>query len=121
MADILIRGMKMPENCLFCPCSFWDERTLGLWCHARSIYDDNVVAENVTAVEAHGGKPSKAKRPDWCPLIELPEHGDLIDRDWLKGMAYSKVEDFGGAFLDTVDIAIAPVVIPSNKENKNAN
>ena len=58
---------------------------------------------------------------DILEAIELPEHGDLIDRDWLKGMAYSKVEDFGGAFLDTVDIAIAPVVIPSNKENKNAN
>lgn len=100
MADILIR-MNMPKTCSQCPIFNFD---YGI-CNDLSTHN----------------RDFETSRIDGCPLVELPEHGDLIDRDWLKGMAYSKVEDFGGAFLDTVDIAIAPVVIPSNKENKNAN
>ena len=120
MPDVLIRGMEMPHNCLFCPCSFWDERTLALWCHALSTYDDNLVAENVTAIEAHSGKPSKAKRPDWCPLVELPEHGDLIDRDAFRAENeyYLNREFINSKYEDTLDDLPkdAPVVLPSNKE-----
>lgn len=50
---------------------------------------------------------------------QLPPHGDLIDRDWLKEMAYSKVEDFGCAFVDSLDIAIAPVVIPATERSED--
>ena len=67
MADILIRGMEMPESCADCPicydmmeCSvsplrFWNGRT--------------ELEQFVFCNERH---PS-------CPLVELPEHGDLID------------------------------------------
>lgn len=118
MADILIR-MEMPQNCLFCPCSFWDEKTLALWCHALSTYDDNLVAENVTAIEAHSGKPSKAKRPGWCPLVELPEHGDLISLDDAKTV----ITRFLGYIDDDLVFRMkfmlgkdCPVIVPSNKE-----
>lgn len=42
---------------------------------------------------------------DGCPLVELPPHGDLIDRD---ALPQDRVE--------WEDIVNAPVVIPSNKE-----
>lgn len=126
MYEILIRGMKMPENCLFCPCSFWDERNLALWCHALSTYDDNLVAENVTAVEAHCGKTSKAKRPDWCPLLELPPHGDLIDRRELLSTVMQVVTKFptnNFAAIEHLDLVSAllrgaTVVVPAERREE---
>ena len=69
MADILIRGMEMPRNC-------WE-------CKFSSEYD--VVGGTALGclitmkTKERDDKPT----PDWCPLIELPPHGDLIDRDAL--------------------------------------
>lgn len=59
MADILIRGMEMPEKC--------DKCKVAMFCLATS-------------------KPTipmqiwMKTRPDWCPLVSLQEgHGRLID------------------------------------------
>lgn len=104
MSDILIRGIELPsKGCLRCPFNLY---------YANAVYCNCMIIKLL-------GKPSEAKYPNEvnCPLRELPEHGDLVDREWLKEMAYSKVEDFGGAFLDTIDMAIAPVIVPSNKED----
>lgn len=59
---VLVKGMKMPENCAKCICA-----------------DDN--ARFCTVV--HEYIPMLGK-PAFCPLVELPEkHGDLIDRQKL--------------------------------------
>ena len=65
MADIVIRGYKMPCNCG--GCEFFLENSLGAkWCEIK-----------FTPTEEAG-------RPSWCPLIALPEgHGRLIDADKL--------------------------------------
>lgn len=76
--SVLIRGMDMPENCdkcRFCVNSFTDNAPM-YECAVQS-YD------NVSVTVDYSGKPFDF-RPDWCPLIELPEkHGDLVDRDAL--------------------------------------
>ena len=59
--SLLIKEMKMPEKCP--DCNF--ESELG-FCLAKSPdfcgYTDDI------------------RRPDWCPLVELPEHHvDLVD------------------------------------------
>lgn len=60
--SVLIKGMKMPQNCDSCPmlyeyrfCALTDD-------HASSIE----------------WKMEEKRMPN-CPLIELPDHGDLID------------------------------------------
>lgn len=74
MADILIRGMKMPKDCPMCKLAHFN------------IFDE------FTGCDAVPGKRyvphsdyqfwNSAERPEWCPLLPLPEgHGDLIDRD----------------------------------------
>lgn len=72
---ILIKGMKMPENC--CKCE-WHESYGGDydWCHACRL-TGNMPIEN-----------AESKRSDECPLTELPEkHGRLVDADeFLKKM-----------------------------------
>ena len=64
--SILIKGMKMPESCLNCPL----ETDYGTCGH----FNGADYAEHPTGYSS---------RPVWCPLIELPPHGDLIDRDAL--------------------------------------
>ena len=68
MSDILIRGMEMTTRCAEC----WLMDGEDSWCTAfrvRHLYPEY----------RYGIKD----RPDWCPLIEIKPHGDLIDRDAL--------------------------------------
>ena len=64
--SVLIKGMKMPEKCGSCDLF-----------HVESPMHCTVVKGHKTV-----GAPYGMTRPDWCPLIEIPEpHEDLIDRD----------------------------------------
>ena len=58
---VYIKGREMPNNCQECVC-INDEY---FYCQAvgRQPQDENVVS----------------RRPNWCPLVEVPPHGDLID------------------------------------------
>ena len=77
MADILIHGMEMPKN---------EPLRIVLNPNGQLFVDHGVT---FTEYEA----------------VELPEHGDLIDRD---ALPKERVE--------WEDIVNAPVVIPANKE-----
>jgi len=59
--SILIKGMEMPKNCEECP---------------LSLYQHSPCWKN-------GGVMDWENRPNWCPLISIPPHGRLIDRDAL--------------------------------------
>lgn len=63
--SVLIRGMEMPKKCGQCK----------LYHIEYPMY--------CLAVEGHRtvGAPYGMPRPDWCPLIELPPHGRMIDVD----------------------------------------
>lgn len=71
--SVLIKGMKMPNACY--ECEFYNEVCpfdgVGVW------YD-----------------PLR-ERADGCPLLEVPDHGDLIDRDELIENSGMCVCDFG--------------------------
>ena len=59
MSGVYIKGMEMPKNCCICHFSSHD---MCLLCKR----DAEDWFEN---------------RPEYCPLVEVPDHGDLIDRD----------------------------------------
>jgi hypothetical protein len=60
MADLIIRGMEMPQNGYECPMN-----SFGI-CHVATD------GENCECYDV---------RPDWCPLVQIPEgHGDLIEK-----------------------------------------
>lgn len=76
MAGLYVRGVKKPYGCTFCP-----------WC--RTTYSFCKAAnKNISVLEMNKG-------PDWCPLVEVPDHGDLIDRDEMLEKAGLCVSDFG--------------------------
>ena len=62
--------MEKPNRCGRCPCF-----------HAEHpMYCQAVKADKNKRIYAPYGEG----RPDWCPLIEVPPHGRLIDADKLK-------------------------------------
>lgn len=81
--SILIKGAKPPGGCAFCYFNVDSKCALIPGCN----YD-----------ETNGWQ-----RRDDCPLVELPEHGDLVDMDYIKNH-WPNVQHFG-----------APVVIPAER------
>ena len=80
MADILIRGMEMPESCRQCRISF--EVGIGEYL-CQLCTDPNPCVEGGEFWRECGADGINT-RPDWCPLIALPDgHGRLIDADKL--------------------------------------
>ena len=66
--SVLIKDMEIPENCGLCDLF-----------HAESPMHCTVIKGHKTV-----GAPYGMPRPDWCPLVEVPEkHGRLIDADAL--------------------------------------
>lgn len=72
--SVIVKGMRMPEKCGSCELF-----------HAEFPMYCTVVKGHKTV-----GAPYGMPRPEWCPLVELPEkHGDLIDRDYLMEHLYT--------------------------------
>ena len=66
--SVIVKGMEMPKNCRTCPMLFDGHNYR--WC--------NITGESLGIEETDNG------RDEYCPLIELPPHGRLIDADALK-------------------------------------
>ena len=66
--SVLIRGMEMPENCSVC----WALDDYGDYPRCR-----------ITEEQRGYNFPIREKRMGKCPLVPVPLHGDLIDRDAL--------------------------------------
>lgn len=100
MADILIRNWRVPKGCGVCPLN-----TGAFYCAGLRRY----VIE-----EEHVWMGSNYRRLKDCPLHELPEHGDLIDRGKIKfTCAGTTPEDLDYARRYVIDRM--PVIVPSNK------
>lgn len=102
MADILIRGMEMPTKCWTC----WMKH--GCFAFPSVLYDKSI--EYNERIK---------KKSDNCPLVELPEHVDLISLDDAKTV----ITRFLGYIDDDLVFRMkfklekdCPVIIPSNKE-----
>ena len=72
---VYIKGMEMPKSCEECPLSMVVESGMeyGYGCqYTLTTGNPKMREKDCTA------------RPTWCPLIELPPHGRLIDADALQ-------------------------------------
>jgi len=68
--SILIKGVKMPKSCGDCPCQ---QEEYG-YCQV---------------IEEEARFCDYTSRPEWCPLVALPEHhGRLVDMDALSDVMY---------------------------------
>ena len=98
---VYIKGMEMPNNCQECVC-INDEY---FYCQAvgRQPQDENIISQ----------------RPDWCPLVEVPTHGRIIDADaladnWYYASAALRPDDVKKVVaLDNIDRA--PTIIEAEE------
>lgn len=105
--SILIKGMKMPENCEECNLeSFCD-----LWVDAKRMCGEGFT-DSKARVKATIRHPN-------CPLIEVStSHGRLIDADALKDKwIWGDTDRLGHTeVVEVIDIDDAPTIIESEKE-----
>ena len=103
-------NLEMPKDCPMCPFAHYDIFNTFCGCDITrgkrwAMKNDKDYAESST-------------RPDWCPLIEVPEpHGDLIDRDKLRAKEFIHNGD-AYAVVMSRDIRNAPTVIPESEEGE---
>ena len=86
--SILIKGMKMPQNCLLCP--FGNE--FGECCVNTALEDANELTHS-------------------CLLIELPDHGELLDKDELSRLVGESFE----YFLARLGLKCPKAIIPAER------
>lgn len=98
--SVIIKGMEMPPSCSEC-----------LFVRLGSY-------EYILCylLDEEGNYLSRLKN---CPLVELPSHGDLIDRDAFReeNEYYLNREFINPKYEDTLDDLLkdAPVVIPAER------
>lgn len=63
MSDVLVKGMKLPRSC-------FNEQEGYCTFHLLTYIRFSLT----------GSKCLESRRPKDCPLVEVPSHGDLIDR-----------------------------------------
>ena len=81
---IYIKGLKAPASC--CKCR------LSRWSNYGQCYMCNICEKPVAKLSS----VYESTKPDWCPIIGIPEHGDLIDRDALNIGEYEREDDDTG-------------------------
>lgn len=109
MSDVLITGMEMPNTCRRCI-------EMGIPVHCRVIKQ-----EAVTAVMSDYDRPSD------CPLIEVPPHGDLIERS----SVYKVLDDLIALYKEAgdecnacniacieADIVVIPTIIEASTKHR---
>ena len=69
--SVIVKNMEMPPSCYFCSLADASFIRCEAFSPTKLLEDD-----------------CEERRPKWCPLIELPPHGRLIDADQLKEHLY---------------------------------
>ena len=119
--DILIKGIEMPKQCgqKYCPFSIREESYNGKptrVANGETLYDRTTKdvehwcvclnKKNEQAILEH-------RRLDGCPLVALPEHGDLIQRDNLFEFIEKNEEVTVGEIYDFIQDA--PVIVEATE------
>jgi len=88
-------NMKMPTSCDDC------RLNNGISCYAVPEYtEDGVVGRT-------------DDRPNWCPLVPVPPHGDLIDREPFIQFIKTHWDSYDQWFVDQLEAR--PTIIPAEE------
>ena len=108
MSAVIVKGMEMPEKCGLCDLF-----------HAESPMHCTVVKGHKTV-----GAPYGIPRPEWCPLVALPDHhGRLVDADALIEQMEADAEHMDEPYARMIysaaisDVRHAPTIVEAEGEN----
>ena len=108
MSGVYIPGMKMPKTCSGCVLERW-ENGYGNYCVICPLPYEN--ANDQIEYRDTGRMP-------WCPLVPVPEHGDLIDKSGVDVLSWTEdpEKDFADGVLFVLDkLDELPVIIPAEE------
>jgi len=106
--SVLIKGMEMPKSCHDCGMFALIDVSDGL-AHGCRVLKEMIF--------------NNRERLPNCPLIELPQHGDLIDRDDLMSTLLNKTYgvDINVVMKQIMEkIISAPIIIEAEDENADS-
>ena len=112
-------NMEMPENCF--ECELKTAPGENYWICAGKKKHIPIPSELKNLCDETGAEPI-FQPPDFCPLIEIPPHGRLIDADALDKQIYNDIplKVFGNIarMAEMRNIVFnAPTIIPAGEEN----
>ncbi len=96
---VYIKGMEMPRRCEECPCMCEVDVVQGTACGCKLTMKIREI-DNDT-------------RPDWCPLIPVPPHGDLIDRKPFVEFIKTHWDSYDQWFVEQLEAR--PTIIPAEE------
>ena len=110
--SILVKGMEMPIDCGVC------DFVSGLIC-PDGVYLCQAPTDKKTNSIDVTDYVDNESRPDWCPLVEVPPHGRLIDADYVFERLRNKepefTEEIGWIKVGMALMRTAPTVIESEE------
>ena len=107
MSGIYIPGMEMPKGCFYCIFNKHLDPDTDMCRLTRDAFDSTF-----RVIEHRRGN---------CPLVPVPEHGDLIDKRGVDVLSWNEKDegDFKDGVLFVLDkLDELPVVLPADKEGK---
>lgn len=107
--SVIVKDMKMPLNCEKCIYSGWSNFYQIYVCNAAKR-DEPVLFDGK---QTKSTAVVRSARADNCPLVPVPPHGDLIDRNDIKDRV---------SWCTTINHALiecdrAPTIIPADGKN----
>ena len=123
---VYIKGMEMPKCCAECKAEG----------HYEDYYGDEYGFFCPFGYKAYTSETRELKRLDDCPLVPVPPHGDLIERDALRAsiresieechkwadevdkdtMMYARISQSLGTFVEcSLRAKAAPTIIPAEE------
>ena len=106
---VYIKGMDMPTNCGDCPYTAYVVREGNTYCRITGT----VLARDFEVID-------DGYKPEDCPIVPVPPHGDLIDYNFCMEN-YELMHDDDGNPVYAVrmkDIVNAPTIIPASEEGE---
>ena len=113
--SVLVRGMEMPESC---PC-----KLVGVGYDLYCSFTSGIPSR----MREYRECCEKKTRPNWCPIVEVPPHGRLIEAEPLIDYCKRFIEayDYSKLFQDHArrhellnmvgEIASAPTIIEAEE------
>ncbi len=100
--SVIVKNMEMPPSCYFCGLADTSFIRCEAFSPTKLLEDD-----------------CEERRPDWCPLIEIPEDVRMIDAnrlltDRMKSKYYHLPN--GDTAIPIIDIEHAPTVLEAEEE-----
>lgn len=109
MAEYLFKTDKI-NACKDCPCANTID-TFYIWCKLDYSIIEGIRMQRLVEKE-------DLPKPSWCPLIEVPAHGDLIERNELPLNHITDYNLEGHSVVDIEDVLNAPTVLEATGGRK---